>query len=90
MSLLYQTGVLGAGLFLAIHISFTLYVWRGLPKIESRARIPLIGMLAGYFSALMMGMVQPMFEAPGAIVMFYLWMGLILNIFRMFSRKAHD
>jgi len=90
MSLLYQTGVLGAGLFLLVQITFTIYVWRGLSKIESRARIPLIGMLAGYFSALMMGMVQPTFEAPGAIVMFYLWMGLILNIFRMFTSKAHD
>jgi O-antigen ligase len=90
MSLLYQTGIIGGGLFLAIHISFSLYVWRGLSKLGSRARVYLLGMLAGYFAAMVMGMFQPLFESPGAIVILYLWMGLVLNLLRMFKTSTNE
>jgi O-antigen ligase len=85
MSLLYQTGIVGAGLFLAIHFLFVYYIWRRMSRLAPRARVIILGMLAGYLAALVVGMLQPVFEAPGAIVMFYLWMGLILNLLRMFT-----
>jgi O-antigen ligase len=85
MSLLYQTGIIGAGLFLAIHGTYTFYIWSGMSNLKTYSRIPLLGMLAGYFSALIMGMVQPSFESPGAIVIFYFFAGIIINIYRIFA-----
>jgi hypothetical protein len=89
MSLLYQTGIIGAGLFLAIHSSFTVYMWRGISKVNQHSRILLLGLLAGYFSALAMGLVQPSFESPGAIVIFYFFVGIILNVYRIFASDVN-
>ncbi len=89
VSLLYQTGIIGAGLFIGIHGVFTMVIWRGLSILKPYNRILMLGMLAGYFSALIMGMVQPSFESPGAIVIFYFFVGIILNIFRMFTSNLH-
>lgn len=90
MSLLYQTGIIGAGLFLAIHASFTFEIWMGMSRISRHNQIPLLGMLAGYFSALVMGMVQPSFESPGAIVVFYFFMGIIIILFGMFMSISNE
>jgi O-antigen ligase len=90
VSLLYQTGILGVGLFLIIHGSFTYVILRGMSTLSSYIKVPLLGMLAGYFSALLMGMVQPLFESPGAIVLFYFFVGFILNIYRMFSSNVNE
>jgi O-antigen ligase len=90
ISLLYQTGILGAGLFLSIHFVFVYFIWRTMASFESIIRIPLLGLLAGYFSALIMGMVQPSFESPGAIVLFYLLIGLIINISRIPTSDLND
>ncbi len=90
MSLLYQTGTIGAGLFLAIHGSFTYHLWKGISSLNPYRRFLMLGMLAGYFSALIMGMIQPSFESPGAIVVFYFFIGIILNIYKMFASDEYE
>jgi O-antigen ligase len=90
MSLLYQTGIIGAGFFLAIHTFFTAEICKGMSKLNRHNRILILGMLAGYFSALIMGMVQPSFESPGAIVIFYFFVGVILNIYRVFASDVNE
>ena len=89
VSLLYQTGIIGAGLFIGIHGIFTVAIWKGLSILKPHSRVLMLGLLAGYFSALIMGMVQPSFESPGAIVIFYFFVGIILNINRMFASNMH-
>ncbi len=89
VSLLYQTGIIGSGLFLAIHGSFSFFIWKNIYTLKPSARKIMLGLLAGYFSALIMGMVQPSFESPGAIVLFYFFVGAILNIYRVFEGDTH-
>ena len=89
VSLLYQTGLIGSGLFLAIHGSFSIFIWKNIYTLKPSARKIMFGLLAGYFSALIMGMVQPSFESPGAIVLFYFFVGVILNIYRVFEGETH-
>lgn len=84
LAILYQTGVLGGGIFLVIHLRIVWYVWTRLPQIEPCIRAPLTGMLSGYLAALALGMFQPLFESPGAIVGFYLWLGMMLNVLRLY------
>ena len=90
ISLLYQTGIIGAGFFLAIHTFFTINTWKVMLKLHRQNQIPILGLLAGYFSALLMGMVQPLFESPGAIVVFYFFMGIILNLNRMYASESNE
>jgi O-antigen ligase len=87
LTVLYQAGLIAAGLFVAIHLRVSWYVWKRLPKITARARAPLSGMFFGYLAALALGMFQPSFEASGAIVAFYLWTGLMLNLVRYYLRQ---
>jgi O-antigen ligase len=87
LTILYQTGVIGGSVFLAIHLRIIRYVWTHLPKVQLRIRAPLAGMFSGYLAALVLGMLQPLFESPGAIVGFYLWTGLMLRSVRICTGK---
>ena len=87
MSILYQTGILGAGLFFAVQFQIFKFTRRKLKEVEIRVRGPIAGMFAGYLAGIALGMFQPLFESPGAIVAFYLWVGLMLNFLRYYSLK---
>lgn len=82
LSLLYQTGIVGIILFLVIHVTFFVYSWRQIKKKNSNERIILIGMIGVYIITLLIASFQPLLNSPGPIIIFYLWMGLILNISR--------
>lgn len=88
LSLLYQTGVIGGSLFLAIHLRVFWYVYRRLLRVEPHVRAPLAGMLSGYLAALTMGMFQPALESPGSAVGLYLWIGLMLKAVEVFAGKV--
>jgi hypothetical protein len=73
-----------------IHLRFSWYMWKRLPRVTPQARAPLSGMFFGYLAALALGMFQPLFEASGAIVGFYLWTGLMLNLVRYYLREQQN
>ena len=90
MSILYQTGIIGAIIFLAIHFRIIEYMRIKLKDTEIRSRGPIAGMFSGYLAALILGLFQPLFETPGAIVAFYLWIGLMMNFLRYYSNEIQS
>ena len=88
LDLLYQTGAIGGGLFLLIHFMVLKTVWGRLKGHKLETRLPLLGMLIGYLSCLVMSMFQPTLDAPGAIVAVYLWCGFMLKLTETGSAEA--
>lgn len=88
LDLLYQTGAIGGGLFLLIHFVILKTVWGRLQGHKLERRLPLLGMLFGYLSCLVMSMFQPTLDAPGAIVALYLWCGFMLKLTETGSAEA--
>jgi O-antigen ligase len=91
LSILYQTGIIGATLFVMINLRILAYMWRQLPLCDSKYRGLIAGMIASYLGALAMAMFQPLLESPGAVVAFYLWVGIMLKATDVFAdrRKLH-
>jgi O-antigen ligase len=88
LTILYQAGLVGGCLFGFIHYRIIRHVWTMLKKVSVQARAPLAGMLAGYFSALGLGMVEPSLEAPGGGVAMYMWIGLMIVGVDLYAEKG--
>jgi O-antigen ligase len=89
LSVLYQTGLVGGGLFLMIHGTVVYYLWKKLKRIDPRFRVGIAGAFAGYLAALSMGMLQPLFETPGAVVITYVWVGMLLRAIAVYRVDNH-
>jgi O-antigen ligase len=87
-SILYQTGLFGALLFIVMHSYVLLFLWSNMRKLNYKNSIILFSMFLAYICALIMGMLQPVFETPGAIIMFYLWVGFLLNYCRLMVKEC--
>lgn len=87
LSLLYQAGIIGAGIFVAIQYRVIKTVAVKLPQLDENSRPVLAGMMTGYFSILAVSMMQPTLESPGAIVAFYLWVGVMLKMSELYVKN---
>ena len=86
MSILYQSGILGAGIFIVLMVKSLNYVWRQLAKCSLETRGVLSGILGSFLAALALAMFQPFLEDPSATVGFYLLLGLMLKIIDLYSK----
>ncbi len=80
LDLLYQTGPVGLGLFLAMHGLFCLYLWRRIRRINPRYEPLAVALFAGYLCTMAHYTFEPAWVS-GLIVM-YMSMGLVLVLLR--------
>jgi len=80
LDLLYQTGPVGFGLFVAMHGLFCLYLWRRIRRIDPRFEPVAVALFAGYLCTLAHYSFEPAWVS-GLIVM-YMSMGLLVVLLR--------
>jgi O-antigen ligase len=76
LEILYQTGPLGLILFLLPHITFIIYILRGLSRITVQWSRPALAMLLTYLSLFSLGLFQPVLTVPSVTVLFYAIMAI--------------
>jgi O-antigen ligase len=80
LDLLYQTGPVGLGLFLAMHGLFCLHLWRRIRRIDPIHEPAAVALFSGYLCTLAHYSFEPAWVS-GLIVM-YMSMGLVLVLLR--------
>jgi O-antigen ligase len=81
LDLLYQTGLVGVGLFLAVQGMFIFTVWRRLPTLRPQYHAVAAGLVAAYIAIWGFALLQPL--QVGAFVTLFMCMGFLLLLFRV-------
>ena len=84
--ILYQSGLIGMGLFLFFHGLFVLHVFRRSRELNPQAQGLTAGLMAGYVCIMAVNGLQPL--QTGAAVTLYLLMGFTLFLTRFPSEPA--
>ena len=80
LDLLYQTGPVGLGLFLAMHGLFSLYLWRRIRVVDPRYEPVAVALFAGYLCTLAHYSFEPAWVS--GLIVLYMSMGLIVVLLR--------
>ncbi len=80
LDLLYQTGPVGLGLFLAIHGLFCLHLWRRIRRIDPVHEPVAVALFSGYLCTLAHYTFEPAWVS--GLIVLYMSMGLVLVLLR--------
>jgi O-antigen ligase len=88
LSLLYQSGIFGAGIFVFMHFWILWHLMRQIPRLTPESRVLVAGLVAGYLAALVVAMFQPGLESPGTVVVLYIWIGVMFKVVESYLAAA--
>ncbi len=88
LDILYQTGILGLGLFLSLHLIFVICMLK-IKSNDLSASVVVVGIFSGYISIMAVNSLQPL--QSGAAVILYLMIGILLVVASdNHSNNVHD
>jgi O-antigen ligase len=80
LEILYQTGIIGALLFLLIIFKYSVYMYKNLKKLDIDFQPIAVALFILFVSGLIQSLVQPYLNHPGNGVLFFSFMGISLKI----------